>query len=121
MAIPTRVRRYLTGVLTRISLIMSNAGHLFICFLTTYMSSLDECLCSLLPILHLGCLFATELRELFVDFAYSVFRTELDSFVYNSETESMSGLYPGAPSRRSSLGTPSLPCNDWAIRLEGSE
>ena len=44
MAILTSVRRYLTGVLTCFTLIISDAEHLFMCLLAIHMSYLRKCL-----------------------------------------------------------------------------
>ena len=53
----TSVRWYLIVVLILISLIISDAEHLFMCLLGNCKSSLERCYLHLLPIFWLGCLF----------------------------------------------------------------
>ena len=55
-AILTCVKWYLI-VLIFISLIISNVEHLFMCFLTPWISSLEICQIIFSPIFQLGCLF----------------------------------------------------------------
>lgn len=56
------VKRYLSGILFCVSLMISDGGHLFVCFLAIHMFSLGNFLLKL-SVLQLGCLLLLSCRS----------------------------------------------------------